>query len=114
MSYLSDFPGTLDEFTVPSDIAISDIENMKEYKRLMNMTPQEIEDYPVSNNDKLWQDRVDELAILLDGKILKSSDIAKLQNAILNMQEYILIHNVYVSDTPPSNPPTSKLWVDTN
>lgn len=114
MLKLSNFPNEIDTFNVLSDITIDDIENKKEYKSLMDMNSIQRENYPLTHNGKSWQERIDELVVLLEGKILMSSDITKLQDAILNMQEYILVKEVHVSTQAPINPPTNKLWIDTN
>lgn len=87
---MSVFPENVDTFNILSDITENDIGNKKEYNLLMNMTDQEREDYPATHDNKTWVQRIDELVVLLQGKILMSADITELQNAILNMQEYIL------------------------
>lgn len=87
---MSVFPENVDIFNILSDITENDIGNKKEYNLLMNMTDQEREDYPATHDNKTWVQRIDELVVLLQGKILMSADITELQNAILNMQEYIL------------------------
>lgn len=108
----SNFPTQLDTFNVLSDLQAADIDNARERKELMKMTASERTVYPDTHAGKTWQTRVDELTVLLTGKILISEDITKLQDAILNMQAYILEHDVYVGTTAPANPPQYKIWID--
>lgn len=108
MSNISIFPEGVDVFEILSDITIDDIDNKNEYKELMNMTYEQRQTY--SN----WQGRVDELANLLKGKMLRSDYITKLQSAIANLQIFALLKDIHISDTEPVDPPTFKLWIDTS
>lgn len=85
MANLSNFPDEVDTFRVFSDIQASDIDNKKELEELLNMTASEREDYP------LWQDRVNELRVLLKDKMPTADDLMKIQDAITNIQEYLLL-----------------------
>ena len=84
MANLSNFPDWVDTFKVMSDIQADDIDYKSELEILMKMNAEQRTAY---GN---WQQRVGELRVLLNGKIIASEDITKIQDAIINVQAYLL------------------------